>query len=173
MDNRGSDKPLKSLKRKRLSAKTQRAIAEYVKDPDATLQTLADRSGFSSPGSVHRALKTHQEIVRERMEARPKLKFDALLDRLEEGLAATSKKYATKDGMFTDVREDPDFSTRKEYLFLANRLNGALDRSQDDDAKNGPQVIANAGAIVNLIVAERQARGLDNANPPAQGDTAR
>lgn len=172
MDNRGSDKPLKSLKRKRLSAKTQRAIAEYVKDPDATLQTLADRSGFSSPGSVHRALKTHQEIVRERMEARPKLKFDALLDRLEDGLNATAKKYAQDKGVFTDEKEDPDYSTRKEYLFLAHKLRGDLDRS-DDDAKNSPQVIANAGAIVNLIVAERQARGLDNAITPAQGDTAR
>ena len=165
------------LKRKRLTARTQRAIAEYVKDPDATLQTIADRAGYASAGSVHKALKTHREEIRRRMDERPKLRFDALMDKLESGLEATGKRYAQHGGVFTDEREDPDHAVRKEYQVLAHKLRGDLDRDEADDA-TGPQVIANAGAIVNLIIAERTSRGLDasiptKANTPAQGDTAR
>lgn len=170
--------------KQRMTAKTHRAITEYIKDPDATLQTIADRSGFASAASVHTALKRHRDEIRARMESRPNLKLDALLEKLERGLEATTKKYAQEKGVFTDEREDADYSTRKEYLFLAHKLRGDLDRDDDDQAK-GAQVIANAGAIVNLIIAERSTRGLDAAiptnrvnatqaaTPPAQGDTAR
>lgn len=83
------------------------------------------------------------------MDRRPKLKEEALLDKVEEGLEA-NEVHMSPTGRF---RESPDFSIRHRYLTTALELRRAI-RSRDmPDAL--PAI--NLGLFISQC---REARGL-------------
>ena len=123
--------PKPGKKQNRRPSKKARLLARArVKNPDATLQELADETGYSGPDTVHRALNSEsvKARIRELLEASPKLKVAALTRKLAEGLNATETKFFQHEGEVTDEREVVDYGTRHRYLETALELHGAREK---------------------------------------------
>jgi len=80
---------------KRLTKKQAKLARERVKNPDATLSELSQRSAYHDKATAARELKKPhvQERIKDLMDARPALKDDALLKKLEEGLEAGKTEF--------------------------------------------------------------------------------
>lgn len=118
---------------KRLTRKQEKAARERVKDPEATLSEIGEKSGYTTPQHVTRELnKPHvQARVRELMDASEKLRVPALLKKLEEGLDANEIKFFADKGEVISERVTVDYPTRLGYLDRALELQGLKSKDKD------------------------------------------
>lgn len=132
--------------KRRFTEKQKKLIEARIKNPDATLNELALKTGYDSEPSVSRALDSPNVKARvsELMDRRKNLTRDSLLDGLEEGLKATRTQFFQHEGVVTDSRECVDFSTRKTYQELAWRLRGELKPDADSMPSQIQIVLVNA-----------------------------
>lgn len=146
--------PIKPNKHTPMSVRRKQArlARERVKDPDATLRELAQRADYSDSANVSRSLKLPavKQKVAELMDARPKLRDEALFKKLEEGLDAKTTKFFAHEGTVVDERETIDFPTRHKYLETALVMKGH--KRADDQAPTG------AAMMVNIFTALEDAK---------------
>ncbi len=126
--------------KKVLSPLEEKVIEEAIKDPGASQSEIGARAkkalgtkSKAKPSSrvdADAARKIlNRPSVRQRMqdlmEKMPKLKDEALLEKLQEGLDANSVSYFAHLGQVRNKRVDIDYRTRYSYLDLATKLKGA------------------------------------------------
>lgn len=119
----------------------QRALIKAkLKNPDATSEELSRQTPYSSAKTVREALASPivKAKIAEMMDRKPRLRQDALLNRLEEGI------YAKKD-------TPEDFPTSHTYLKTALQLRGDLQQAADDEDRPKTRIL-----IINAIERARK-----------------
>lgn len=118
-------------RKRRLTPRQRKLVRVLVANPDLTLAEAGAKAHYAGDAdqraeTVRKTLKTPQvqERLREVMDRRAKLKDDALLDKLEQGLEATKTQFFAHEGQVVDERETVDHATRFSYLGLAVKLKG-------------------------------------------------
>jgi signal recognition particle subunit SEC65 len=128
--------------RRRLTPR-QRAVLKFVTEhPDATLEEIGIACGLSEEYPRQAAydalnskgVKSRMEML---MDARPALKDEALLVKLEEGLEAQETKFFAHEGEVVDERTTTDYPTRRGYLELALKLKGRMKEQREVSGPNG------------------------------------
>lgn len=86
------------------------------------------------------------------MDRRAKLKDDALLDKLEEGLEAKKVHFFAHEGEVRDERESLDHGTRFSYLGLAMKLKGHdISKTEVTGAGGAPLIPPQQGPDLSFL----------------------
>lgn len=167
--------PMKPKKPK-MTPKQKKLLKVTMLDPDATLEDRGRQAGYSGRKQAWRAMKSPAvlnalEQCREIMKEREKLSLGALLNKVEEGLEATSIKSLKVEGTkFAVESEVKDFGVRHKYLETALELHGAKESALSPSVSLGPLNIAivlngngsdaEKDALSDALLGARIARGL-------------
>lgn len=124
--------------KRRLTDKQRELVKASIENPRDTLSELAVKSGYSCEPAVSRALSSPgvKAKIQEMMDRRPKLRDDAFLDHLENGMEA-EKQSATGENI-------ADWGNRHKYFETGLKLKGALTPDMEHGGLNIQIVI---GAI--------------------------
>ena len=120
--------PVKKRNRVPTLTRRQKEIVDArVSDPLATHAELGKKVGIQRQNISAALRKPHiKQAIIELMDATPKLRNEALLRKVEQGLDAHETKFFAHEGEIVSTRKTVDFGTRHKYLDTALRLRGEL-----------------------------------------------
>ena len=134
-------------KRKRaITDMAKRVLAAAIDNPDGTLAEIGKAAripGKNAGQQAGRILRKPniQERYRELMANTPGLGDQEILDRLAEGMNAKKIERFAYKGKVKSMNRDIDYPTRKSYLDLATRLNGAQVQKHEITGKDGAPIL--------------------------------
>lgn len=117
-------------KKKRLTKKQAKLARAAVRNPDDSLSELGEKTGYSDPAKVHRALALPhvQDRMQALMDLHPATSMEGLHKKLVKGLEAKETKFFAFEGSVVDEKTVDDNGTQFRYFEKAAEMRGLLEK---------------------------------------------